>query len=236
MPHQPKAIDPQQNPGGAKWCEKHNRLECTKKRNKGRGPCHQAAVRGMDCCYIHAGKTREIAKAQGEARITAWSPLGQQRKISAPMAVMGVLQMSWLRLAWVSDQLRQQIFESPELTGNPVDEDVPEASGLIGFRYGAAGKDGVIYVQSEEVRALVTLEASERERVVKFAKVAHDMGISERLTGLAERWGDLVASRISLMLEELELTEEQVVRVPSLLHKHLGSLDVDSVSEPEKDS
>lgn len=228
MPKQPKAIPFDENPGGARVCEQHKRLECTKNRTKGRGPCHQAAVRGTDRCFIHAGMRRETFKAQGEARITAWNPMGKQAKIDPGMAVMGVLQMSWLRLAWVSDQLRKQIFASPETAGNPVNEDVPEASGLIGFRYGAAGKDGVIYVQSEEIRGLVALEAQERDRVVRFAKTAHDMGISKRLTDLAERWGDLVASRIATMLEELDLTPEQAVKVPSLLHKHLGSVDVDS--------
>lgn len=235
MPKQPKAIDFSDNPGNARVCEQHGRLECTKKKHGGL-PCHQAAVRGTDVCFLHGGKRRDLLIAQGEARITAWSPLGRRRKIDAGMAVMGVLQMSWLRLAWVSDQLRQQIFTSPETAGNPADEDVPEASGLIGFRYGAAGKDGVIYVQSEEVRALVNLEAAERDRVVRYAKVAHDMGISERLTSLAERWGDLVAARISTMLEDLELTPEQAVKVPSLLHKHLGSIDVDSVSDEDEDA
>lgn len=235
MPHQPKAIDPAENPGGARWCDTHVRLECTKNRTKGRGPCHQAAVRGTNRCFSHAGVGREMLKVQGEARITAWSPLGRRRNIDPGMAVMGVLQMSWLRLAWISDQLRKQIFASPETAGNPVDENVPEASGLIGFRYGAAGKDGVIYVQSEEVRGLVTLEAAERDRVVRYAKTAHDMGISERMTSLAERWGDLVASRISSMLDEMDLTPEQAVKVPSLLHKHLGALDIDSVSTPGED-
>lgn len=83
------------------------------------------------------------------------------------------------------------------------DQENPTTSGLIGYRYGAAGKDGRIYAQSEEVRALVALESAERDRVVKFAKTAHDMGISERLTSLAERWGDLVAGRISAILGEL---------------------------------
>jgi len=231
MPKQPPSVHPEDNPGGARHCLEHSRLECTKHRTKGRGTCHQAAVRGTNACFLHGGYKREVLKAQGEARITAWSPLGKRRNINAGMAVMGVLQMSWLRLAWVSDQLRQQIFASPEVSGNPADESVPEASGLIGFRYGAAGKDGVIYVQSEEVRALVRLEAEERDRVVRYAKTAHDMGISERLTSLAERWGDLVAARISVMLDELELTPDQAVKVPSLLHKHLGSIDVDSVSD-----
>src|SRR5690606_25639893 len=106
------------------------------------------------------------------------------------------------------------------------DEGSPKTSGLIGYRYGSAGKDGRIYAQSEEVRALVALESAERDRVVKYSKTADDMGIFERLTSLAERWGDLVAGRISAMLADLNLTPEQQARVPALLNAHLGSIDV----------
>lgn len=237
LPKGPKVIlDKDNNPGGARWCETHNRLECTKNRSKGRGECHKPATRGTNSCDNHAGTTREISRVQGEGRITAWTPHGvADNPVSAPMAVLGVLQMSWLRLGAIGELLRRQVALEQELSGDIGEEDEPKTSGFIGFRYGAAGKDGVIYVQSEEMRALVTLEAAERDRVVKYAKVAHDMGISDKLIGLAERWGDVVAGRIALMLDALDLSPEQTARVPALLNLHLGSIDVESLgSAPKK--
>lgn len=226
----PVKLDKDNNPGGARWCDDHRRLECTKNRTKGRGQCHKAATRGTPSCTNHAGYTVAVSKAQGEARISAWSPYGQAtHPISAPMAVMGVLQMSWLRLGAISELLRQQVAKDQALAGDPVDEDEPEASGLIGFRYGAAGKDGVVYVQSEEARGLVLLEAAERDRVVKYSKVAHDMGISDRMIQLAERWGDAVAGRIAAMLDALGLSPEQAAMVPALLQSHLGSIEVEAL-------
>lgn len=174
-----------------------------------------------------------MAKAQGQAVITAWNAMGAAPDIDYRMAVLGVLQMTWLRLATYSELLRRQVVAEGEVTEAEIfdpDEGDPKTSGLIGYRYGAAGKDGRIYAQSEEVRALVALESAERDRVVKFAKAAHDMGISERLTSLAERWGDLVAGRISAILGELNLTPEQQARVPALIQRHLGAIDTDSMT------
>lgn len=221
------------NPGGARWCSDHNRLECTGNRNRGRGICHAPAIRGTSKCRIHAGKKTELAKAQGQAVITAWNAMGAAPDIDYRMAVLGVLQMTWLRLATYSELLRRQVVAEGEVTEAEIfdpDEGDPKTSGLIGYRYGAAGKDGRIYAQSEEVRALVALESAERDRVVKFAKAAHDMGISERLTSLAERWGDLVAGRISVILGELDLTPEQQSRVPALIQRHLGTIDMDAMT------
>jgi hypothetical protein len=214
------------NPGNARWCEEHGRLECTKHRTKGRGECHQAAVRGTDACRNHSGVRPDVHAVQGEARITAWNPHGQTVPLDAPSAVLAVLQMTYLRLGMYAELLRQQVAAEGDRAEDPNETDRPDASGLIGFRYGMGGKDGITYVVGEEVRALVGLEAAERDRVVKYAKTAHDMGISNQLVALAERWGDLVAGRIAAMLEALELTEGQAAMVPALLQLHLGSIDM----------
>lgn len=232
----PIQVNKDYNPGGARWCEEHagvsgvGRLECTKNRSKGRGPCHAPAVRGTNTCRIHGGKKIAVLKANGEAKISAWSAVGPAN-VDFRMAVLGVLQMTWLRLGTYGELLRRQVAAEGEAASTePLDPESPgQTSGLIGHRYGAAGKEGHIYAQSEEVRALVALEASERDRVVKYAKTAHDMGISDRLTSLAERWGDVVAGRITLMLESLDLTPEQARRVPELIQAHLGSIDVESL-------
>lgn len=230
MPDKPPGLTPEHNPGGARWCDTHRRMECTKNRTKGRGPCHKPATRGTNSCDNHSGHTRELAHALGDARLEAWSPMGQQQGVDAGAAVLGVLRMTWHRLAWVTERLRRQVVADGGALLDGQGEEVAEGEtikGLIGHRYGMGGKDGILYVQTEELRALVQLEAAERDRVVKYAKVAHDMGISERMTSVAERWTEIVATRVSLVLEGLELTPEQAVKVPSLLHTHLGSIDID---------
>lgn len=231
MVRKPSGFGKYNNPGNARWCEEHGRLECTKNRRAGRGPCHKMATRGTNACDLHSGYSRAVTRAQGEARITAWNAQGQNPNIDAGMAVLGVLQMTWLRLSAYSELLRRQVvIQGDEADQVDLDDaDFSNASGLIGYRYGAAGKDGNIYRQTEEVRALVMLEAAERDRVVKYAKTAHDMGISKRLTELAEKWGDVVAVKIATMLDALELSPEQASRVPMLLESHLGAIDMNTI-------
>jgi hypothetical protein len=227
-------LGPTNNPANAKWCEDHGRLECTKNKvpRQGGGPCHGPAVRGTNVCKRHAGLRTDVLKSRGEATITAWSAIGKAaagQQIEPGMAVLGTLHMTWLRLAAYGELLRQQVAQDapPEPDPDGFDpEGNPQASGLIGYKYGAAGKDGTIYAQNEEIRALVALESAERDRVVRYAKTAHDMGISERLTNLAERWGDIVATRITLILSGLDLTPDQERKVPELITLHLSNIDV----------
>lgn len=220
------------NPGQARWCETHLRLECTRHKIKTGEQCHAQAIRGIDKCRNHCGQAFAVAAAKGEARITAWTAIGQGLHVDAGMAVLGMLHMSWLRAAAYGELLRQQVMKDkpadPDRDG-PDPGDGLDVSGLIGHRYGAAGAEGTVFAVSEEVRALVDLEAKERDRVVKFAKTAHDMGISERLTGMAERWGDVVVTRLMLVLDALQLTPAQEAQVPELIQAHLGQIDVGSL-------
>jgi hypothetical protein len=235
----PVPIKPDFNPGGARWCEEHGRAECTKRRRRGQGVCHKDAIRGTDACTHHAGRSFEVASALGEARIDAWNAIGQGAKTIDPAtAVLGVLQMTWLRLAAYGQLLKRQVErdraieaeqspDDPEMFGFGEEVKVAKGTeGLIGYSIGAAGKDGTLYRQSEQVRALVMLEGTERDRVIKYAKTAHDMGISTRMTELAEQWGDLVAVRVTQMFDDLQLTPEQQALVPAVVQRHLGSLDM----------
>lgn len=214
------------NPGNARWCDEHRRLECTGNRAHGMGPCHAPAVRGINNCKRHAGKTIKRAEAEGKARITAWNAQGDGERIDPGIAVMALLQQAWVRVSVYNHLLREQVEQEGGSNGELEPGIRPDNSGLIGYRFGAAGKEGTIYATNEEVRALVRLEAEERDRVVKYAETAHKMGVSDRITSLAERWSDTVIAKVVLMMQGLDLTPEQESRVPGLLQTHLGSIEL----------
>jgi hypothetical protein len=224
------------NPGEARWCDDHTRLECTGMSRQSGRECHAPALRGTNRCGIHSGGKR-IARAKGAAKISAWSALGEAaRSVSASTAVMAMLQQSWLRAAIYGEMLRRQVVTDGEAgsgieTGDAEAEGAPDVpggtGGLVGYRYGMGGKEGILYRQGEAARELVQLEAAERDRVVKYAKTAHDMGISDRMTALAERWGEEVVSRIMLIMDNLGLTPEQEMKVPALVQAHLASIDLE---------
>jgi len=232
------------NPGRARWCETHQRLECTSQRRQG-GDCHKNAINGTSKCELHPGMSTEMARTIGEATVNAWSAIASGAPTIDPgRAVLGMLQMSWLRAAAYAELLQRQVERgepqhNPDPYANPAGPQSSSTSvahlnelstaGLIGHQYAAAGKDGTIYATGEAIRALVVLEGTERDRVVKYAKVAHDMGISDRMIEQAERWSGVVATRVANMIDELGLTPEQQALVPQLVERYLGSIDMNTV-------
>lgn len=206
--------------------------ECMKPRSKGRGTCHGSAITGTDACRMHVGVSLAVARAQGQARITAFSALGAIPSVDPGLAVLASLHMSWLRVHLYASLLEEQVGdEADELIGNGEDDEYGPrgvagqvsprgTAGLIGHVY-SADKMAGIFASGEARRALVDLEAQERDRCVRFAKVAHDMGIAEREVRLAEQQGELMATVIRNVLGDLALTPEQQALAPAAIQTHL---------------
>jgi hypothetical protein len=210
------------------------------------------AVSGTKVCTSHSGKKIAVVKIEGAARlqahrntqITAWNAVGETPTIDHQQVALATLQMSWLRLAMYSELVRRQVAAEGDIpppvpeTEDTLDMDdegdlLPtKTSGLIGYEYGAAGKEGRIFAKSEQVRALVRLESEERDRVMRYTKQCHDIGISERLTSMAEKWGDIVANRVTKLLIALNLSPEQAALAPELITKYLGVIDLASPEQP----
>lgn len=219
------------NPGGAKWCEEHERFECTKQRSRQRGDCHQPAVSGTAVCRNHGGETLDVLKARGAANkaMSAFAAFGVPN-IQPGHAVLSMLHMAWLRLSLYAGLLEAQI-EAQGGTEDDVPEDLedvdpeqgdgPRTGGLIGHVYAPAKSGDGRIATGEAPRALVVLEAAERDRVVRYAKTAHDMGIAEREVKLAEQQGQLLATVIRNVLGDLELTPEQQAKAPKAIGRHL---------------
>lgn len=213
---------------GAVWCDEHDRWECTKNRRRGDGRCHAAAVPGLDRCYHHAGYSREVAQAQGEA-MDAWTATYHQVAVTPQQAIIGMLNLAWFRAQYYAGLLEEQALQAHadrEEHGDPYEKGAPpvgEGAGLIGHTY-AADKEYGIFASGEAIRGLVQLEAQERDRVVKYAKVAHEMGIAEREIQLAEQQGAMLAGAVRKILDGLNLTPQQMEIVPQLVPSVLRSL------------
>lgn len=176
---------------GAVWCDTHHRRECSARSQRSGGRCHSYAIRGLAQCKNHAGTAIEVAKAKGAA-LSAWSALGaatgQQADLVDPAtAVMGMLHMSWLRTHLYAGLLYRQVGDDPG--------DAQE------------GSQGLVV--GETIRGMVQLEAAERDRTVRFAKAAHDMGIAQREIELAESQTHRVAVAFDRALDALDLSPSQ---------------------------
>lgn len=205
---------------GAVRCEEHGRWECSKKSKRRDGRCHALAIKGTNACKTHGGQRREVLKAKGEA-LSAWRSVPGRPSVSPSVAVMSMLQMSWARAHLYASLLERQVADAQALDGGPGlgvgdDPELGPGAGLIGHTRSGV-KDIGIFATGEAARGLTQLEAAERDRCVRFAKVAHDMGIAEREIRLAEAQGALLAGAISRILDALDLSPSQRARVPEVV-------------------
>jgi hypothetical protein len=202
---------------GAVWCEEHGgRWECSKRSKRREGDrCHGSAIRGTNACRIHGGQATGVLKAKGEA-LSAWRAVPGRQEVSPSEAVMAMLHMSWARVHVYAGLLERQVAAADP--GRP--GGVGQGEGLVGHTFSASPSVGV-YESGEAVRALARLEAEERDRCVRYAKVAHDMGIADREIRLAEAQGVLLASAVTQILDELKLSAAQRELVPTVVPRVL---------------
>jgi hypothetical protein len=193
---------------------------------------------------MHVGVKASVAKAKGEA-ITAWSALSGQQVVSHTEAVLGMLQMSWLRVHLYAALLEEQVEAAQADPGSDqesFDKDLVDGQEDAGGRRGGRGaasvgpgaglvghtfsgvKDLGIFATGEAIRGLAQLEATERDRCVKFAKTAHDMGIAEAQVNLVREQAGLVAGLIGRILDSLELSPDQQKIVPGVVQRELRAV------------
>ena len=197
--------------GDARWCPDHGRLECVHQRSRGRGQCHGPAIKGTESCRAHIGMT--VAEAR-RVVLTAWAAVPDDQGISPMAAVAGQLNLSWRRAQLLGGELRRQV----EAAGGG------DGGGLVGYVYSASAAADGIYPASEAVRALVKLEAEERERCVRFAAAAHAMGLQEHQVSVAREVGGALVQVLTGILDDLELDDRQRALVGTVVPARLRAL------------
>lgn len=215
--------------GGAVWCDTHARWECSKKSKRSGSRCHSAALKGLDRCWSHAGEKLEVAQAKGQA-ITAWSALSGEPAVSATQAVLGMLQMSWLRVHLYAGLLNEQVDAAQDQRGlegaggGRGAGSVGPGAGLVGHTYSGV-KDIGVFATGEAIRGLAQLESAERDRCVKYAKTAHDMGIAEAQVEIAKQQAAIFAAAFMRTLNRLDLTIEQRAQAAEMMTVELQALE-----------
>lgn len=146
-----------------------------------------------------------------------------------------MLQMTWLRVHLYADLLRQQVEAAQADRGDGGSggsdgtaggaRSVGAGAGVVGQTFAASPNIGV-YATGEAVRGLALFEAQERDRVVRFAKTAHDMGIAEQQIRLAEQTGQMFATVINEIVRALD-RDPADPRVQGIVHgvitRHVGA-------------
>jgi hypothetical protein len=102
----------------ARWCEDHNRWECTKNKHGGTH-CHARAVKGAATCYIHAGKS--LAQVRRDV-IDAYALVPGDDGHTPLEVVAAQMGLSYRRTALMADQLRSESEMSTEAVHGPLAE------------------------------------------------------------------------------------------------------------------
>jgi hypothetical protein len=183
-----------QSPG--RWCEEHDRYECTSPR-KGGGDCHShRLVRGADKCRMHLGRKAALVIAEAEAR-KAVETYGLPRDISPTDALLEEVRYSAGHVAWLRIKVAE--LEERDLIWGMTEQAEKTATEFSGT--------DTTYAATASM--WLELYHRERKHLLDLVKTAISVGIEERRVRLEEAKGQVVAELIRNILGRLDLTSEQ---------------------------
>lgn len=216
-------------------------------------PCGNWVTPGTHTCRRHAGKSlpeqQRIGQAAQAATITLnkWGLLPDEW-IDPTETFLKLISLSARRVSMYADLLNA--IELRGITGDVAwraegDPDEPAedhedhedhamrvglTSGqlalyktLIGNVY-TMSKTGQLYITHEDHRALITLEGQERDRLAKLCAEAQKLKIEERRIQLAEETGGKIATVVRRMLDDLNLTPEQMAEAGPAFRRALSAV------------
>jgi hypothetical protein len=172
------------------------RVLCTANSKRSGRQCRALALKGSEPlrCRTHIGSKKARTRAEVRAELQAWR-VGDETA-DPNQVLLRLMTQSFRRAAyygWLLEEAQNDAgTELKDLIGT-----------LIGHKIGAAGKDGVLYEAEEAIRGLVTLEGQERDRAARFAKLAIDAGIADRIVKLEEDKAAAVVGLIRRVLVAL---------------------------------
>lgn len=168
-------------------CRKTDGTPCPNHPRKGTSP---------PVCSAHMPNPVARANAAVRAEVQAWRL--DDATVDPGQTLLRLLSQSASRAALYGLLLEQQ-YEAAER-----DEtiDLPKGvSALIGHRFTVS--DGMRWPVAEAIRGLVELEGQERDRAARFAKLALDAGIAERLVRLEEDKAAALVGMLRGLLQDL---------------------------------
>jgi hypothetical protein len=200
--------------GPGRWCEEHERLECTRSRKKGRGPCHGSAVTGSDRCRMHLGEKAAPVIAEAAAR-KAVETYGLPRDISPTDALLEEVRYSAGHVAWLRAKVAE--LEPGSLVWGKTEE----------VDRGASEFTGIDTTHAAAVNMWLDLYHRERRHLLDLVKTAISVGIEERRVRLEEAKGQVVAELIKRILSRLDLSDVQrdlaVTVIPEEFRRIIGA-------------
>lgn len=191
---------------------------CGGPRKKGRGPCTQAAGwgtphPGTGRCKLHGGSTpSHVAAGAAVLAKRALETYGQKVDTNPVDALLDEVRWTAGHVAWLRERVRE--VEEAALVWGVVEKVDKGAGEFVGVDTTEAAKPSVWLV----------LYQAERKHLLDACKAAIAAGIAERQVRLAEQQGEVLATVIRAILDDLGLSPEQRAKVPVVVPRHLRAV------------
>lgn len=195
------------------------REKCTATAKRSGKRCTHWPMHGSTVCAQHGGKAPQVMAAarrrlQEQAAREAAATLGVPREIAPAAALLEEVHRTAGHVAWLGEvvaglERREVVWGLAEEIDRPLGED---------------GGGGVETKHKAGVNVWVDLYQRERKHLVWASKEAIAAGVNERIVKVVEQQGALLAGVISRILDALELTAEQRLRVPEVVPRELRAV------------
>lgn len=188
-------------------------------------PCKRPPLNGQDVCQSHGGWAGQN-KAAGEQRMAENNAKALAQRWGLPVDVRPTEAVLEQVRIWAGLELfyRQQVenLEPEEMIWGRTK--LTEGFAVVGTGPDATLEAADTAVSEAKPHIWITLHEQASTNVVKFASEAIKAGIEERRVRLAEQQGALVADVIRGILDDLQLTPEQLGRVGTVVPARLRLL------------
>jgi len=187
-------------------------------RNRAGNLCGQNVTKGTQRCRTHSGKKLGKAKAEGAVILEVHNWGLDDSHVDPGETLLRLLAQSAARVRHYAALLESAFMDK-------------QVAALVGVHYVVAADEDdpdappKAVASGEYIRGLAELEADERDRCARFAKLALDAGIAERQVRIAELMGAGLITVLTAALVELgqDPAEE---RVRSVVAAQLSRLEL----------
>lgn len=187
----------------------------------------------MTTCRIH-GSGGEDGKRDGLKKLTLarfrdeLTSLGGQIDVEPTEAMLTMVREAAFNVAYLRSLVEQLRGEIDGMDAFVIDEDGVGQVPVAWVGAGIAGRvDPDTWVSREHV--LVGMYNSERDRLVKYAKMCRDAGVEERRVQIEEEQGRWLVRTLDMVLESLGLTEGQQQALPAIMGRVVEAIEAGGV-------
>lgn len=148
-----------------RWCDEHQRYECTRQRKNNRGPCHGSPVAGHEKCRMHLGTESGPVIAEAKLQQQAAKLLYQRDAAPVTDPLSALQKLAGRAAAW------------EDIIGDKIND-------LTSIRYSTDN--------GEQLRAEIAVMERAMDRLGRLLVDIAKLNIEERLAGVRKQTADML--------------------------------------------